>query len=641
MSNLKDKIEISITEGLDFLAKEQKSDGSFFSETLPGEEKHESPFFTSLIAISLSGISDNHRAKEIASKACNFLLTQKSHHWSFNYWARESRESAETPYPDDLDDTFCALSAISLNKPELITGGVLAHAATMLAALEEKEGGPYKTWLVPETAAPAWKDIDLAVNGNIAYFLSLQDISLPSINSMIEKAAKSQKFSSPYYVSPYPAIYFISRFFREKTAGKIINFLLSKEKDGRWSDPLNTALAVSALINLGHPKEKLQRSVAYLLKTRESGKWSAFHFGIELVKNGKNHYSASSSLTTAFCVEALAKFQMAEKANAGKTPPSGKSSDPETESAYDRVLAAAKKEFQRLDGPLKTESLAFLEIILRKDQDRQIVLTPFFFQKAVGAKGAGIPRDLITNLCLANLLGWMAYTVYDDFIDGEGRPGLLPVANICFRRMVAIFENVLPDKPSFKNCFSKTMDRLEAANSREIKSCGIPTKGPVKIPKFDESKLCDRSFGHALGPMAIMLFLGYGERSEEIRSTEKFFRSYLSARQLNDDAHDWEEDLKRGRINAAGAELLGRLKLNTAEKLNKIPFAKLQHFFWKESIDAICLRIEEKISSARKNIGKIPLENREIIGNFLEPIERSVQKARREKEEAADFLKTY
>ncbi len=201
-----------IDKGIGFLAKSQQKNGSFLSLSTPSKrsfknaKKYHPTFPSSLILSCLCSLEETAGIKQIKDKLTIFLLSQKNKHWSFNYWVRNSQEAQKLPYPDDLDDTFCALSALFQHNPKLIDGSAMAKIVTLLTAVEEKEGGPYRTWLVSQDADKIWKDIDLAVNSNIAYFLLLQDISLPNIDILIESAIETKNYTSPYYPSIYPII---------------------------------------------------------------------------------------------------------------------------------------------------------------------------------------------------------------------------------------------------------------------------------------------------------------------------------------------------------------------------------------------------------------------------------------------------
>jgi len=90
------------------------------------------------------------------------------------FGSKLSKEFKSKPYPDDLDDTFCALNALYLFDRKLISGSAYAYIIQLLTKVEKNEGGPYKTWLVSKKTS-GWDDVDIVVNSNIAYFLWLQE----------------------------------------------------------------------------------------------------------------------------------------------------------------------------------------------------------------------------------------------------------------------------------------------------------------------------------------------------------------------------------------------------------------------------------------------------------------------------------
>lgn len=151
---------------LAFLKGQQNKDGSFVSKTgqsldFARTRASDTIFLTSLILSSLTSIPESLKLKKIKQKALVFLLSQKSEDWSFNYWKKGSDAAKILPYPDDLDDTFCALSAIFQTDPKALDAQALAKIVTLLTAVEEKEGGPYYTWIVPPTADKTWRDVPL------------------------------------------------------------------------------------------------------------------------------------------------------------------------------------------------------------------------------------------------------------------------------------------------------------------------------------------------------------------------------------------------------------------------------------------------------------------------------------------------
>ena len=124
------------------------------------------------------------------------------------------------------------------------------YLVSVLTQLEIKEGGPYKTWLVKPTNITHWQDVDLAINSNIAYFLSLQKVKLPNITKLIEKAIINDKIISCYYPNQAPLLYFISRWYQGPQKIKLNKIIASKLEQYHDYQSLDIALLCNALINL-------------------------------------------------------------------------------------------------------------------------------------------------------------------------------------------------------------------------------------------------------------------------------------------------------------------------------------------------------------------------------------------------------
>lgn len=652
---MKNKIQKIISRGIDFLAKKQRADGGFMGLTssdplnFKNAKEYHSIFPTSLIFSCLNNLKETAALKKIKNKTADFLLAEKSEYWSFNYWMRNSTEAKTMPYPDDLDDTFCSLSALAAYNPKLFDGEALAKITMLLTAVEKKEGGPYRTWLAGPDAPPVWKDIDLAVNGNVAYFLSLQNVSLKNLNHLVETAIAAQNYSSPYYPSPYPVIYFISRFYKGKKRPQIIDYLLSKkDADEKWENPLNTALAVSALLNFGFKAATLKKAMAYLIKNCHNNAKSC-PFYIDLIKNDAKYYAGGKTLTTAFCLEALEKYL-----NAMKKPPISplkKINKNEEFAIYNGIKNEAQKKFAALGGCLQQPCLQALARVIKGDKDKQIFLLPYFCKSVLRKNNAKINNELLVKLGLANLYGWMAYTIYDDFLDGDGNPELLGTANVCLRELALIFNSELKNNNEFQLFWQEILNKIDEANGWEAANCRLKIKNgcfTVPSPLPDDknySALAQKSMGHGLGPATILFSLGFKTDSPEIKALMLFFRHYIIARQLNDDAHDWEDDLKKGRLNSVSIKIFEEwLKKNPDKKQISIndDLRKLQELLWNEAIIFVCRGIKKHLSLAEKHLAEISLfENPSYFQGLLLPIKKSAEQALSERAETLKFLQAY
>jgi hypothetical protein len=646
------EIDKAIKSGIVYLAKNQREDGSFpnFVSTLKDLDharENQSIFPTCLILASLSGLAYSKDSEKIKNKAAKFLLKQKSDFWSWNYWKRNSTDSKNTPYPDDLDDTCCAVTALIAYKPQIVSVKAVAKAVNLLAYCESKEGGPYYTWITPPDADKGWKDIDLAVNSNIAFFLSFQEVTLPSLVALAEKTIASGKYDSPYYHSPYAVIYFISRWYKGKKKDKIISYLLKKLKNHSWGNPLETALAVSSLINLGYKKEKLEESIRSILENRANGKWIAYPFVVEKIKGKQRYYSGSAELTTAFCLEALGKFSDQSRAIANK----GKAkTDKESEKMRKKIIELTDRRFSAFDSKMATDFSSVRKKMLKGDGANRLLLLPYYFQKSL-KRQQSIDEKIIVELCVAGLYGWMAYTIYDDFFDNEGDPKFLSLANTSLRELTSVYcENFSEDR-KFMEFFKSTMDRIDAANAWETRNCRMKISGsrltiPERLPDYGNmERLADRSIGYALGPAAVFYMHTGKIESPEIKNLMAFFENYIIARQLNDDAHDWEADLKKGQLSPAVVSVLekySRRHKNKKELDLKKEAKELQKIFWYEVIQEMCDKTLFHVKKARKHLLDITaMENKTAFESMLASVENSAKEALVEQKEMLEFLEEY
>jgi len=648
----------NINESIKFLLKNQKDNGSFLSLTSLSPDNfknaHEcqSVFSTALILSCLNALDGNNSREllGIKQKAANFLLSQKSSNWSFNYWARGSRQAEEMPYPDDLDDTACALSALYKHNPDLLSGEVLANVVTVLTALEVKEGGPYRTWLVPANTQKAWLDVDLAVNSNIGYFLSLQDVHLESIVELAEKAINDKKYESPYYPHPYPIIYFISRFYRGAKSKEVIDFLLEKQDGDNWGDPLDTALAVLSLLNFGFSKDELRRNIKYLLQNKKKdGSWAAsvFYTGINpnQYKGDKNkYYAGTPALTTALCIEAI---QRVSEVNCSKCSKGSGASDldEEGDKIFKEVVKKAKRSFSKLGPDLKKQADRCLKKILESNKDKQIVLLPYFFLNSLNQTLQPDYESKILDLGLANLYGWMAYTIYDDFLDDEGDIQMLSVANVSLREADRIFSQILPET-DFANFSKIIFSCIDGANAWEIAHCRTKEKTIASalahpLPDFsDVANLSDRSLGHALGPIGVLCALGYRIESAEGVAVLEGFRHYIAAKQIHDDMHDWEDDLSKGQINSASAALFSMVNSKLVPKTEKEALQFLQHKFWEETVSVLCKQSFAHLEQSSELFLSAGV-SAVFVDRILGPLYLTTEQTIKEQNDAKKFISTY
>lgn len=290
---------------------------------------------------------------------------------------------------------------------------------------------------------------------------------------------------------------------------------------------------------------------------------------------------------------------------------------------------------------------------IRGNQDKQMSLMSFYTKQALGKNGEKISDDTVAEMGLANIFFWTAFIIYDDFWDEDedADPKLLPIANIFARHYTDYFLHVLPDNPGFRHFFHTYMDDLDAANAWETEFCRLKVAGgkiviPDMLPDYgDYEGKFQPAVGHIFGPVAEMATLGYSLESQEIQNFIAYFRNYLIAMQLNDDAHDWEEDLRRGHISTVVDLLLRDVKASgwgsrTIDLEADLP--ELQKLFWFTTMPKYTKLVFAHTNKARAALENISaFKDREPLMQCVNRNENIARKAEREQKDSARFLREY
>jgi len=637
-----------IEKGIQYIAENQRKDGSFISLSSPNGAdftnaiSYRTNFITSIILETFSSLDDTPLVYRIKKKAAHFLLSQKSEQWSWNYWSKSSKEFTTLPYPNDLDDTFCALNALFLFDKKVIPGSAYAHILQLLTSVEKKEGGPYKTWLVSKNTL-GWDDVDIVVNSNIAYFLWMQEVTLPNLQTLFEDKLQKKNLRSKYYPSIYPLLYFLSRFYSDKKS--IEHILIEKRnKKGYWDNPLYTALAIIALFNGNFSPKQLEKSIAYLLEQQNNYHWQAYPFCIDPTIGGEKYYAGSEVLTTTFCLCAISLYMKRRDLIKLEKEENSKKIYIE-EIRNSKVLQFGDKKINEIGGVL-------LNNIMSKDKTKQIPLMPYYFLQTLAQNGKQIQKKQTILLGQANVLGWLAYTIYDDFLDDEANPAFLPLANMYLARLIHIFETAFPKNNSVPPFFYEVLDSIESANFWEVTHCRLPVKKGIihvdslKLADFNNlEQLAHKSLGHGLGPLTILLLLGYKKTDKEFIALYRFFIHYLIAKQLHDDCHDWEEDLSKGHVTFVVALLLKKAKkkkiITRSVDIKKITL-RLQKLFWYEIIEEVCEHIYNHVRKAQKELESSSIIiKKDVLEDLLIMYKDGADKALAERKKTIDFLESY
>lgn len=286
-----------------------------------------------------------------------------------------------------------------------------------------------------------------------------------------------------------------------------------------------------------------------------------------------------------------------------------------------------------------------LLIFQRKMIKKEVYYWPLWFSQILTPGDRQKIKKLLPKLQQAQIYLWQALNIYDDFLDDEAKKENLPIANKYFRRYLEIHYRAGLSNDYYK-LFDRIFNNLDNANRKEVLALHLKVKnGKVIIPKRMNLKnkinknnpedathgvisLSKKSLTLALGPLALLSYLGDKSSSPRMKAGLNFFQHALAAKQLSDDSHDWLEDLKKGYISLANAPVLDASQKQKIQIDLKNSSEMAYCLFAEKSAPQLISQIKHQCQQARQEISRISsIENNIILNKIIRPLETACQKA--------------
>ncbi len=343
-SELSHQLESALEHARAWLHQRQLPTGEFpvsYIRHVEGrqETKKDSCIFpTALVADCLLTLPDHPQTEEMLARATRFLLEEIHRdglwsHFPRTHWLRGL-------CGPDADDTACVSAVL---RARGLTGPLQQNVRLLLA--NRNSQGLFYTWFVtrfcwsldplywrvvlsewrhPRTTLLYWlggepvrNGVDGVVNANVLYYLGDIPETQPVVDYLLRIIASGTETRCDFwYHAPNIIYYFVARNFSrgiprlEPARQPIIDRIrATAQPDGRLGETvLETAMGACALLHLGVPAPELIPTVQFLLEARlAEGQWplAALYYG----GPAKRIAWGSEELTTAFCLEALARFR--------------------------------------------------------------------------------------------------------------------------------------------------------------------------------------------------------------------------------------------------------------------------------------------------------------------------------------------
>lgn len=336
---VEERLGAAVALGVSFLGSQQLATGEFrtYLTSDPGIadcwQLDSTPFPTALICYSLA-FCELPQAKEMIDRALKFFAQESEGAGYWRYWT--SRHPAHRSIPPDADDLAC-ISYLLLsqqancpdNKPLLLANrnhqglfytwfiprlSLILSPKYFRAAMRQlfQESDILKSFFKYNEAKP--DDIDGVVNANVLLYLGAIKETEAVIEYLIEIVRSNREDRcDKWHHNPLMFYYTVSRCFsagitalapiRELIIGRVRESL-TKIGD---SD-LNVALALCTMLNFGEPVRALESGIHKLIDSQNmDGSWNReilYYGGPKRILGW-----GSAALTTAFCIEALGRYQ--------------------------------------------------------------------------------------------------------------------------------------------------------------------------------------------------------------------------------------------------------------------------------------------------------------------------------------------
>ncbi|MEI8223993.1 MAG: hypothetical protein WCG20_02635 [bacterium] len=587
------------------LSQLQNNDGSFSQSTIPYGPSSESVYYTALIIIILEKLPTSPTKETIIQNSLSFLKQEMSVSSTWNYIARKNT----SPYPDDLDDTFLVITAITLHDKSFITPEFLVSITNLLINQETIPGGPYKTWI---TNLTNWDNVDIVTNANIYRFLGSQGIFLPQLETYFREKIISLDFTSQYYYKTIIVIYFLSECLPSLLKDELTKTITNNPKLIEPANDLEHHLLTILFHNLGHSSIKN-------VSTKHHLSHSSLHpFFIEKINNGEVIYStcAAFELAIALQVHLLTSTPQVETEHRIDT----------TQSILNESLLIL--ESLLIGQPLlKEKILEALKQLTTTHSTRELLIPYTFYTNLNENYRDTISHETIHTLCLSTLLGWIGFTIQDEIIDHESPVERLPLATTSILLSQELVYSVLfgsSDATVIQSLFYDINESLleEITNHTFliVGNCLDLTLFQEKLqPIIQSSK---KSIGIALGPISLTLLLPITHSYHFVALIKDYFQNLLTVKQTLDDMHDWYSDLERGYINPITAKIINRYRKNNICTVLNFSAEKttLHHLFWNHVFDDLYQELILLIQQARTTVAQLKFLEDTLF--LIEPLDR-------------------
>lgn len=287
-------------------------------------------------------------------------------------------------------------------------------------------------------------------------------------------------------------------------------------------------------------------------------------------------------------------------------------------------------EFAKYDEPIKTTIAEYFTTVQTHSVFSEIETIAKQSSQAL-KKPLHLSQTHYKNLSYANIYFWLSYSLYDAILDADANAHTkLPIANIAHRQSLFYYKKPLNIAPRFKQNIALYYNKIDEANAWELANCRFIVQDAAitigQLPNYKNNMhiLANRALGHSIGPLIVAKLANANKNQYQHVYDGLCF--YLIAKQLNDDLHDWKQDLARGHISYVVAMLLAQTNVTKGAYAYGELVTKLQRTFYKKTMQETCTTIITYSDRAHAALLQSGLYN--ANASFLELVQKPQQSAK-------------
>jgi hypothetical protein len=431
-----------------------------------------------------------------------------------NYFTREFLPQVEFKLPDDVDDTVLLATSALKHASFQVENTVLS-----LLPLEATEGGPYSTWYVQILAdTKKWTDIDPYVNANILHFFASIGINAHNTRTFVLTSIK-EKATSPYYPYFLYLLYVASKYTYKSNDSEMKEAIMSAISNYNFNKLSTTEKLFFCLVKqycgLNLEDKEYDYIQSLIISDSEIPETTiCFDFALR----SKQTVTKSSNYTKALLLE-FAFF------NYGTQDSNQKRQKRFTKftqrlDQYRKYLPLQSKDFEENSFDTFSFSIEILGEILKIQKTK-------------------VKGSTVIDLSLCLYLAWVAFTKIDHAVDtntAQDKSG----ATIWIESLFIVLEklNFSEATTVINNAFERANHHYSAKES--IKIYDLSTKSLESYTSLDYIEQRMAPFTDTIIALAGAL---NSISPKQTKSYSLLITNLFKLNQLNDDSHDWKEDL--------------------------------------------------------------------------------------------------